>query len=243
MGKIGDTTAFTGVSQSVCQELERVGIPKGRILYIPNGVDIIKFHPIEDKIEVREKFGIPVDEIVLLSIGRLTPQKQPLVLVDIFSIIEKRIGNLSLYISGKGELFHSTNEHVKKMNLFKIHFLGYIKEQDLPDLYACCDYYIMTSNYEGLPLTLLEAMASGLPCIVSDIRQLDIVGDANCGLIVRFEDVEKASDKIFSYLTGIHQDHSNNARKYAVNTLSWEIIARKYYELIKNCSKSSIGKQ
>jgi 1,2-diacylglycerol 3-alpha-glucosyltransferase len=240
--KICKTTEFTGVSQSVCEELEFVGIPKECISYIPNGVDIKKFHPSENIKELRNKFGIPDDEIVLLSIGRLTPQKQPLILVDCFSIIENRIGNVVLYISGKGELFNSTNDYVKKRNVHKIHFLGYINEDDIPDLYACCDYYIMTSKYEGLPLTLLEAMASGLPCIVSAIPQLEIVRDANCGIIVHFEDVEKASDQIYTYLTGIHQDHSNNARNFAVDKLNWEIIAQKYYDFFGNCVKSSSEK-
>ena len=239
LGKICKTTAYTVVSQTVCEELEQVGIPKECISYIPNGVDIKKFRPSESKQELRKKFRIPEDEIVLLSIGRLTPQKQPFVLVDTFSIIEKRIGNVALYISGKGELFHSIKDHVKKMHVHKIHFLGYINDEDIPYLYACCDYFIITSKYEGLPLTLIEAMASGLPCIVSDIPHLQIVRDADCGLIVRFEDVEEASDQIYTYLTGIHQDHSNNARNYAADTLNLEIIAQKYYEIFGNCVKSS----
>ena len=52
-------------------------------------------------------------------------------------------------------------------------------------------------------------------------------------VFTRFEDVEKASDQIYAYLTGIHQEHSENARDYAVNMLDWKIIARRYYEVIK----------
>jgi glycosyltransferase involved in cell wall biosynthesis len=159
--------------------------------------------------------------------------------VDNFALLEKQIGNVTLLISGNGELFEQTKDYVKKMNVTKIRFLGYLDDKDIPDLYACCDYYIMTSKYEGLPLTLLEAMASGLPCIVSDIPQLKIVRDANCGITVHFEDIEKASAQIYSYLTvKNHLDHSHNAREYVINWLSWEMIAQKYYENFEICSRS-----
>jgi len=243
MGKIAESSHFIGVNQPVCEEMVNIGIPQEKISNITNGVDVNKFHHAENKGDLRKKFEIPEDEIVLLSLGRLTPQKQPFVLVDNFAIIEKQIGNITLLISGNGELFEATKDYVKKRKVSKIRFLGYLNGEDIPDLYACCDYYIMTSKYEGLPLTLLEAMASGLPCIVSDIPQLKIVRDANCGTTVHFEDIEQASAQICSYLTvKNHQDHSHNAREYVINSLSWEIIAQRYYDSFKDCSKSSRGK-
>jgi glycosyltransferase involved in cell wall biosynthesis len=237
--KISKSTVFTGVGESICEELEKIGIARKQLVYIPNGVDITKFHPSENKKELRRKFEIPDDEIVMLNIGRLTPQKQPLLLVDYFSIIEKRIKNISLYISGKGELYEATRNHAENMNIQKIHFLGYIPDRDLTDLYACSDYFISTSKYEGgqPPLTLAEAIASGLPCIVSDIPHLKIIRDANCGITVHFEDVEKSSDLIYNYLTGIHQDHEKNAREYAVNKLDWKIIAKRYHLLFQEILK------
>jgi glycosyltransferase involved in cell wall biosynthesis len=89
----------------------------------------------------------------------------------------------------------------EKMGLRKVLFLGHVDhDRDLPDLYACADYYLMTSEYEGLPLTLLEAMASGLPCIVSDLPNLEIVRDADCGIVVDFTDQTVALADIRDYL-------------------------------------------
>jgi 1,2-diacylglycerol 3-alpha-glucosyltransferase len=123
---------------------------------------------------LRKKLGIPEDDIVLLSVGRLTHQKRPYTLIEVFSYLERELGNVTLCVAGKGELLEGTKSLAEKMGLQKVLFLGYVDDQDLPDLYACADYYIMTSKYEGgmPPLTLAEAMASGLPCIVSDIPNL-----------------------------------------------------------------------
>lgn len=232
--KIRKTTSFSGVSKAVCEELVQIGIPPKHISYIPNGVNITKFHPADNKIAMRKIFGIPEDEIALLSIGRLTPQKQPITLVDIFSNLQKRLPKVVLFISGKGELRNSLRDHGEKMHIKNIRFLGYIPDKEIPNLYAASDFFIMTSKYEGMPLTLLEAMASGLPCIVSDIPHLEIVKDANCGTIVHFDDIKNATDNIADYLQGNQSDHSNNARNYAINMLAWEIIAQRYYDALNS---------
>ena len=231
LGRISKSTIFTGVGQSVCEELEKIGIAREQMVYIPNGVNITKFHPSENKKELRKKFKIPDDEIILLSIGRLTPQKQPFVLVDSFSIIENRIKNVSLYISGKGELYEATRNRVKRNNIHKIKFLGYICDEDIPDLYACSDYFIITSKYEGgqPPLTLAEAMASGLPCIVSEIPPyLNIIRESNCGIVVQFDNILKTGNKILEYIMKDHSDEGDNARKYALKNLDWDIISKRY---------------
>lgn len=64
--------------------------------------------------------------------------------------------------------------------------------------------------------------------VVSNIPNLRIVEDANCGIIVDFNDVEKAIEEIIKYLKGDNSDHSKNAREYALKNLDWRIIAEKY---------------
>jgi 1,2-diacylglycerol 3-alpha-glucosyltransferase len=222
---------FTGVGKPVCEELEKIGIERDRIIYIPNGVDTKQFRPSPDKRLLRKKFGIPEDDIVLLSVGRLTPAKQPHTMIEVFSHLEEKLGNVTLCIAGKGELFEETKDLVEKMGLRKVLFLGYVDhDRDLPDLYACSDYYIMTSKYEGgmPPLTLAEAMASGLPCIVSNIPNLRIVKDADCGIVINFIDLTVALTDILDYLQLDHQGLGKNARDLAVRSLDWEVITRDY---------------
>lgn len=229
---------FSGVGQPVCDELATIGIPRDRITFIPNGVDTRRFCLRSDRRAIREKFGIPRDGAVLLSVGRLTYQKQPLALIETFSHLEERPGDLTLCIAGRGELLEKAKNLAREKGLRRVLFLGYVDDRDLPDLYACADYYIMASKYEGgmPPLTLAEAMAAGLPCIVSDIPHLGIVRDAGCGIAVDFDDSEAASADILDYLGSDHPDHGVNARNCATRSLDWSIIAGEYLQIFEGIS-------
>lgn len=229
LNKIDGKARFSAISQQVCKELEVIGIDRQRITYIQNGADTELFKPSDAKKVLRKKFGIPEDNLIILSIGRLTEAKEPLKLIEVFSTIEKEMEDVTLVVAGEGELLERTKDFVRQKKLKSVIFLGYVDhEKDAPELYACSDYYIMTSKYEGMPLTLLEAMASGLPCIVSDIPNLRIVEDANCGIFVDFNDEEKAAQEIIRYLEGDNLEHSKNAREYAVSNLNWKILAERY---------------
>ncbi len=230
---------FTGVSQQVCRELVELGVQQERITYMPNGVDTTRFRPSQHKKKLRRKFNLPQDDTILLSVGRLHQQKAPYKLIEVFSLINRNIKNLTLAIAGGGELLPGARKLAKEKGLDDVRFLGSVDHQkDLPDLYACSDYYITTSVYEGQPLTLLEAMASGLPCIVSDIPVLSsVVGDARCGVVVDYGHEEQAAQHISSYLKQDAMEHSRNAREYAANKLDWEIIARRYLHELEQVAK------
>lgn len=229
-------TLFTGVGQPVREELARIGVARDRISYIPNGVDVRRFCPSRDTAGIRERFGIPEGGVLLLSVGRLTPAKQPFALLEAFSRLEKRRRDVTLCIAGGGELLEGAKSLTRRLGLQNVLFLGNVNHaRDLPDLYACADYYIMVSKYEGgmPPLTLAEAMASGLPCIVSGIPNLGIVRDADAGTTIDFEDAGHAGDAMLRYLSEEHPDHAANARRYAVERLDWEVLSGRYARILE----------
>lgn len=227
--KLKATTLFITDSPKVSQEL--IGIVGNKVnpIYIPNGVNTCRFKPINDTKMLRNMFGIPESKKVFLTVGRLIYQKKLFLMIDIFSQILCYDDNCFLVIAGKGKLYSKLKDYISSNNIKNVYLIGFVSDVDLPSLYSCADFYIMTSEYEGQPLTLLEAMASGLPCIVSDIPNLRmIVEDARCGIIVDFLDKERAVFNIVEYIRKDNSIHGINARKYAENKLDWSVIAEKY---------------
>jgi len=226
---------FLGVSTTVIDSLKKIGVPANSLYRISNGVKTDLFKPVDNKKRIRAKFGIPEDNVVLLSLGRLSESKQPLKLIEVFEILQSKCKRFSLVVAGTGELMQKTKDLVQEKKIENVIFLGHINhELDAPDLYAASDYFIMTSKSEGNPLTLIEAISSGLPCIVSNIPPLSIVEELNCGIVVDFSDTQVAAQKILEYLKKPDRNHSCNGRTYILENLSWSKIGKQYQNLFEN---------
>lgn len=233
LNRFGRNTLFTGVSSKTCSELKIILAHDQPITRILNGVDTTVFKPIDDKGLNRKKFGIPSHSKVILSVGRLIDHKMPFLMLDTFNEIQKRVSDkYILVIAGKGKLFEPLKEYVAENSIKNVLFLGYVLDEDLPQLYACSDYFIITSKYEGGEpvLTVAEAIASGLPCLVSNIPNFKIIENANCGIVVDFSDIQLASERIANYLLNDNSVHSFNSRNYAVENLDWNFLGKKYLE-------------
>lgn len=224
---------LTVVSPHIIDTLEELGVPNEKIRYIPNGVDINKFKPSVDKYKLRESYGIPKKDIVFTYVGRITLIKQPLKLVRFFSALSHHLTNTSLVIVGCGELLKATKELTCKLGLKNVLFLGYIRNEELPEVYASSDFYIMTSIYEGQPLTIFEAMACGLPPIVSNIPVLqDIVDESNSGLVLDFSNIEESVNKTIQFINeGNLQKHSKSARFFIEDKHNWEKVVDQYIQI------------
>ncbi len=232
--KLSAEKKITTDSPEVSRELIEMIGNAIKPIFIPNGVDTNKFKPMKNRQKIRKKFNFLQDHIIFLSVGRLSRQKKILTMLDSFKIIQEEIKNCLLIIAGTGELKEHLNNYTKVNEIKNVSFMGFIPDEELTELYSCSDYFIMTSEYEGQPLTLLEAMASGLPCIVSDIPNLKIVEEAKCGIIVDFSDEDEAVRKIIEYIKEYNSIHAKNARKYAEENLDWSIIADKYLKALES---------
>ncbi len=201
--------------------------------YIPNGVDTDKFKLSE------KKFNALTNKMkILLCVGRVTYQKSPFKLIRTLKEIEKINDKICLIWAGTGELIEDTKKLIKELNCKNVRMLGPVPHEKLPGLFAKATAYILASCYEGQPLTVLESLSTGTPCILSNIPNLThIIEESGVGIIVDFNKNDRAQ-RIINYLEKTDfKKESQRARKFALESLDWSIIAEKYEKIWSNILK------
>ena len=175
----------TQVSRAGLERYVRVGaVPRGKIHYVPNGVDVETFYP-EPVVrqQVRASLGFPEDVFVWLAVGRLEEQKDyPNMLRAFARVASKR--ETVLLIAGEGHLRQQAEALALELGIAsKVHFLGV--RRDVADLMRAADGYLMSSAWEGMPMVLLEAEASGLPVVATDVGgNREVVLEGQTGFLV-----------------------------------------------------------
>ena len=156
-----------GVSKSLADQLKNKFYIKNTI-GIPNGIDTKKYFTINDneKKELRKKLSFNEDDTVFITTGHLSVGKDPLFLIKQWIIYKKEIlSKIHLYFLGDGELY---NECIKNAIINEnIHIIG--KKENVDEYLKASDYYVSASRSEGISLSVLEAMACGLPLLLTDI--------------------------------------------------------------------------
>lgn len=139
------------------------------------GIDVSKFRDgLIDAEEKRKSLKLKKDDIMLLSVGELNENKNHSVVIQ--ALAEMNNSRIHYFIAGSGKLKAKLEQLSEKLGIEKqIHLLGY--RNDIRQLLQMADIYLLPSRREGLNVSLMEAMASGVPCIVSRIRgNVDLIG-------------------------------------------------------------------
>lgn len=142
--------------------------PQGTIAYMPGiGIDIEKIHNIDcEGFDLRKSLNIPQNTKLLLSVGELNDNKNHRIVIESLAELPK---DFHFIICGTGALKDSMVKLTTELNLFdRVHFLGF--RNDVIQIMKQSDFFIFPSKREGLPVSLLEAMACDMICFVSDIR-------------------------------------------------------------------------
>lgn len=143
-------------------------VEKGKVRIVKNGIDVAAF-AYSDKMRryTRAELGIGEDQTVIGMVARFSPQKNHIRALTIFKAFFEKHPNSVLLLVGDGHLRASTEVLAKKiMPPEAVRFLGV--RTDMQALYSVMDRFILPSRFEGLPITLIEAQASGLPAVVAD---------------------------------------------------------------------------
>lgn len=144
--------------------------------------------------ELRKELGINLDTIMLLSVGELNENKNHSVVIK--ALAELKNEKIHYCIAGLGSLDDNLKTLAKQFGVEKqVHLPGY--RNDIPELLQEVDIYLLPSFREGLNVSLMEAMASGLPCICSDIRgNSDLILEGKGGFLAKKDDETVYKDAV-----------------------------------------------
>lgn len=141
---------------------------------IPNGVDLKRFEfDVNKRNQMRMTLGIKKDMMILGHIGRLSTPKNHKFLLNVFNKYHKINSNSKLLLVGDGELFDCIKEHIDKLNISDAVIMTGSK-QNTEYYYQVMDIFVFPSLWEGLPVSVVEAQANGLQCLISDVITHDV---------------------------------------------------------------------
>lgn len=166
---------------------------QSKFSFIPTWVDTNIFYPVDvTKLEIRKNLAsvfkeLPKEKKWILFVGRLQKQKAPLRLLDVFCDFLKKNPSSCLIVIGQGNERKNMEKYIKAKGIQKdIYFLGNIRQETLVKYYRASDVMLLTSNYEGMPMCVLEALGCGLPVVSTDVGEVgSIIKNGFSGEICR----------------------------------------------------------
>ena len=174
-----------------CREflITRESIPANDVTLVPNAIDLRRFSPsTARRDQTRIELGLPASARVVAGVGRLNPQKNFALFLDIAAQLALRFPGLHFLLAGDGPEEKMLREKAAALGIAdRVTFSGYVADTRL--VYLAADVLLMPSRYEGLPMTLLEAMAMGLPVVASRLDGIaEVIGDGREGFLVPSDD-------------------------------------------------------
>ena len=212
-----------------------------KTVYIPGiGIDIEKYRRnLTDRVEKRNEFKLKDKDIMLLSVGELNKNKNHKVIIKALERLIKDnpeyTGSLHYFIAGKGELRNKLLTLARRLKV-NLHLLGF--REDIPEILNAADIFLLPSKREGLNVSLMEAMASELPCVVSDIRgNRDLIESGKGGYRVQCNSVEEWSIAIERMFLDQNSDYGRyNAEK--IKKFSEQEVDRRMSIVYQECQRN-----
>lgn len=228
------TSAFLVKSDQVREEVDNVIRHKKPVISIKNGVDFHIFDKNKEYPDFRDKLGIGKADIVITNVAALDIRKGQRYLIEAAIEVREEYP-IQVFIIGEGNLEKELKALVKKRDAEEyIHFLGH--RSDINYILAKTDIFILPSIHEGLPNSLMEAMAMGLPCIATDVggvRQLIDSGDK--GIVIKPEFSTEIVDGIRNLLSDKNKMETigANACRKILKEYSQDVVVKELEEIYK----------
>jgi glycosyltransferase involved in cell wall biosynthesis len=237
---LGISDLVLGCGKEVLQNI-RGFIPSEKVNVLSNAIHKPE-NPNFNRDDVLKQFGIKEGSKLVVSLGSLSWHKGFDVLIKVFRQVVENMPNAVLLIGGDGEEMNRLDELVKSEGIRAyIKLPGLIR--DIHEVLEACDVYVNSSRREGLPMTLLEAIAHGKPIVATNVGgNSEVVYDGETGLLVPHENPERLADALIRMLTDENfRERAGNAalelfkQEYVIDK-HCRILAGYYFQVIQNKS-------
>ncbi len=230
-----DAKHFVAVSENEVRQYEEMGVNRGKIALIYNGIDIDAYRVLPEKDSFRKKYGL-TGENIILYLGKITPRKGVDFLVKAFS--ELKMDDSVLVIAGNDMGFKNKVEMIIKERSLggRVILTGLLVGEAKLSAYQDADVLVYPAIHEIFGLVPFESIMCGTPVIVTDDCGCgEIISREGIGYIVRYNDIYGLRDKIKEVLDDKNtaQEMVGSGREFIVNNLNWELIGNKFVDVYR----------
>jgi len=217
------------VSQEIFQSaLAYRFVPPDKAICIPNSIDLSRFDPDKLTGDLFDKFNLTKDATVIGMVGRLDAHKDPITFVNAATYILKEFPDIKFILIGDGPLRATLEQTVRSLQIHNsIIFAGW--SQDVPSLLNDIKIFVLTSLREGLPLTIIEAMAMAKPVVATDIiGNREVVVNGETGFLVPPKDPEGLASAVMRLLRNpeLMAEMGRAGRKRAVENYDVKLMVK-----------------
>lgn len=236
-------SGFVAISSAVAKELITQGVNPDSVHRIPNSVDTDRFCPVKpfEKLERRQKLGLPETDVILIFTGRLVSYKGLPLLLRTWQAIHKKYARVSLLIVGEGGLdMHNCEAELKAYVAShglqqNVHFTGGVR--NVHEYLQASDLFVFPTEREAFGISLIEAMACGLPVVATSIGGItDILRQGRNGWMVQPDNFLQLYDALDRLIKdqALRHELGREARKTAENQYASYSVNEAYWALFKD---------
>jgi glycosyltransferase involved in cell wall biosynthesis len=233
---------YVSKSEVITEIFEKSEIPMNKVVEIPYSVDTNQYKPVssESKSEMRKKLGLWVDGIIILFVGGINVRKGVHILLDAFISLEKKYPDIKLLIVGPTYKYDKKYISDIKEKIINLNLSGKVilTENNIPNVHEymqCSDIFTLPSRQEGFPISILEAMSSGLIVIGSDIPEIARaqITNGKDGFVFPVGNSQKLAEVFEIVLNNesANKQISEEARNKVISKWSTEIVDKSYKDL------------